>query len=100
MKIGHALAAVFGVTETAVGITVVEVIHPKIVEPHKGSVPTKIEIPAYNVRKVTYRVKRCAHCIAGKCCGTAGIHFVNEIVEQPVVVKHVLAVLGGDGYLV
>ena len=100
MEIWHTLAAILGVSETAVGITVVEVVYPHVVKPHKGSVPAEIEIPAYYVGEVAHTVEGSAHCIAGKSGGTAGIPIVNKVVKHLMVVHHILAVLGRDGNLV
>jgi hypothetical protein len=49
MEIWHTLASILGITEAAVWITAMEIIHPKVIEPHKGSVPSKVQIPAYYV---------------------------------------------------
>ena len=100
VKVRHTLAAVLGVAESTVGVTLVEVVNPQIVKPHKGSVPAEIKIPAYNIRKVSNRVKGSAHSIARKGGGTAGVHLVNKIVKDLMVFHHILLILGGYGNLV
>jgi hypothetical protein len=91
VKIWHTFTTVFGVSETAIRIAIVEVIHPNVVKPHKRSVPTEVEIPAYNVGKMTHGVEWRTHCIASERCRTAGVHLVNEIVEKLVIVEHISA---------
>jgi hypothetical protein len=80
MKVRHTLAAILGISQTAVGITAVEVIYPHVVKPHKGSVPAEIKIPAYYIREMSHAVKGRAHRIAGESGGTAGVPIVDKIV--------------------
>jgi hypothetical protein len=49
VKVWHTLAAILGIAEATVRISLMEVIYPKVVKPHKGSVPAEVEIPAYHV---------------------------------------------------
>ena len=45
-------------------------------------------------------VEGTAHGVAGQGGGTAGVQLMHQVVEYPVVVQHILVVLGGDGDLV
>ena len=47
-----------------------------------------------------YGIEGTADCVAGQCSGAGGIHPVDQVVENPVVIQHILLILGGDGDLV
>ena len=100
MQVGHTFATVFGVTEATVGIYEVEEIRPKIVEEHTGHVPPKIQIPADEVGDMRGLIEVTAHGVASKGGGTGRVELVHQIVQNAVVVEHILLVLRGNGNFV
>ena len=100
MEIGHTLAAVFRETQAAVGILPMEEIDPKIVKEQTRHIPAKVQIPADQIGNMGNFVERSAHRVASKRGRTGGIHFMNQVIQHPVVVQHILFVLGGNGDLV
>ena len=101
VELGHTLAAVLGITETAVGIDLVEEVHPQLVQEHTGHIPAQIQVPAHQVRDlVGHGVEGTADGVAGQGGQAAGVQLVDQIVEDLMVVHHVGLVLGGNGDLV
>ena len=100
MQVGHALAAVFGVAQAALGEHLVEEADPPVVQEQARHIPAQIQVPGHDVRQVSHPVKGAAHGVTGKAGGAGGVHLVAQLVELAVVVQHVLFIFGGDGDLV
>ena len=100
VQVRHALRAVFAVSEAAVREAEMEEANPQVVQEQTRDIPAQIEVPADDVGDMCALVERTAHRVASQCRKAARIGLVNEVVEDMVIVEHVLLVLGRDGNLV
>ena len=96
MQVRHALSAVLGVSQGRLGVAQVEEADPQIVQEQARHIPTQVQVPA----DVGHRIEGAAHGVAGQGGKAAGISLMDQVIQDVVVVQHVLLLLGGDGDLV
>ena len=100
MEVGHTLCAVFAVAQGALGEAQVEEANPQVIQEAAGHIPAQVQVPADHIGDVCRPIEGAAHGIAGQGGEAGGIHLVIQVVDDVVIVQHILFVLGGDGNLV
>ena len=89
----QSLRAVFAHADGRIRIPGMERIHPRPVHLHGTTVPSKIQVVGQHIRNMHNGIVDGAHAHRCHGCGSCGIHLVAQIIEDAVVLQHVL--IGG-----